>query len=65
MTEDQNSQGISSLSSLQTKIKQETKGNKHFSAREGNSNKLSIERPIYEQYIYSEKEIKEKKETDL
>ena len=37
MTEDQNSQGISSLSSLQTKIKQETKGNKHFSAREGNN----------------------------
>ena len=37
MTEDQNSQGISSLSSLQTEIKQETKGNKYFSAREGNN----------------------------
>ena len=32
-----NSQGMSSLSSLQTEIKQEAKGNKYFSAREGNN----------------------------
>ena len=40
-------------------MKQEPKGNKHFNARGDNNfsfeTSLPIERPIYEQYIYSEK----------
>ena len=54
-----NSQGISNFSSLRNEIKQEPKGNKHFNARGDNNfifeTSLPIERPICEQYIYSEK----------
>ena len=51
MTEDQNCQGISSLSSLQTEIKQETKGNKYFSAREGNNFSFQTSSPYKSQFM--------------